>query len=385
MRVALVGTYPPTACGIATFTADVAESLGGAGLDVSVVPVLAKAPCCGIAIAQHDWSSYIDAAHKLNASGPDVVVVQHEFGIFGGIAGSYIVDFAEAVRAPLVLTLHTVLSPYSATQREVIDRLVALAETVIVFTETARRILVGQGLGDTTPIRVIPHGAPVEMYAQHDLALVRDSLGIAADTQVLSTFGLLSPGKGIELALAALAEIVVAEPRVVYLVAGRTHPAVEREFGETYRRQLVDLVHHLGLVDHVMFLDRFLTVAELAAVLSITDVFLTPYVGGDQIVSGALTFAVAAGCPVVSTPYRYAQDILADGAGLLVPFGDAHAFSDAVIALLADGPARTRARDAARLVAAAMNWPSIGRTIAALLVEVADSSDWRAFDLRHVS
>lgn len=378
MRVALVGTYAPTACGIATFTADVESSLTGAGLDVMVVPICTQVPRHGCAIGQHDRASYVDAAHELNTSDHEMVVIEHEFGIFGGAAGSYIVDFVEALRIPFVLTLHTVLSPYSVSQRDVIDRLIAEAAVVTVFTETARRLLYEQGLGGAAPIRVIPHGAPVELYADQDRAEIRRRMGLGMDDRVLSTFGLLSPGKGIELALGALAEVVLTEPRVIYIVAGRTHPEVDRQFGEAYREHLVSLVRALGLVDNVIFVDRFLTVQELASVLSITDVFLTPYVGCEQIVSGALTFAMAAGCPVVSTPYRYAQDLLADGAGVLAPFGDSHAFAEAVISLLADGPAQTRARAAARRVAHAMQWPAVGRSLAALLTEAAAMNEARA-------
>lgn len=391
MKAVLIGTYPPVACGIATFTADVEVSLRAAGVTVSVVPILPEpllavmagdtvplgqrtpqrwsGPC----IARNERVDYGLVAERINAAHHDVVIVEHEFGIFGGRDGEFLIDLVETLRVPVVVTLHTVLSPFSAHQGEVIRRICRCAAAVTVFTETARHMLIEQALADRAQIRVVPHGAPTEMYLDHDRVAIRRKLGLAPDALVLSTFGLLSPGKGIEVALAAFAEVVAAEPRAMYVVAGRTHPEVARLEGERYRDGLVELADRLGLSDRTVFLGRFLSVHELAELLAVTDVFCTPYIGGAQIVSGALTFALAAGCPVVSTPYRYAVDVLADGAGLLVGFGDSHAFAEAVLCLLAPGPDRARARQAARTAALDMAWPAVGIRIAALLGDVVNS------------
>jgi glycosyltransferase involved in cell wall biosynthesis len=371
MRVALIGTYPPVACGIATFTADVEGALADVGVDVTVIPVLESTDHRRLAIERHERASYVAAADAINRSGYDVVVIEHEFGIFGGEAGRYIVDLAEALRVPYALTLHTVLDTFPRHQGDVISRLCHRAAAVTVFTDSARRILLSQGLVDPAITRVIPHGAPIEMYADHDAADVRRRMGIGSDSPVLSTFGLLSPAKGIDLALTALVEVVAEHPLALYIIAGQTHPEVERRHGQEYRGRLVEQVDRLGLGGNVLFVNRFLTVHEVAELLSITAVFCTPYVGSDQTVSGALTFAVAAGCPIVSTPYQYAQDILADGGGVIVGFGDSHAFARAVITLLDETPARVHARPASRIVGRALAWPQVGRMIAELLAHVS--------------
>ncbi len=369
MRIAIVGTYPPTACGIATFTADISHSLGGAGLGVDVVPVIQgdETTDATIHIDKDDRSSYISAAQRLSGSNVDAVLIEHEFGIFTGHAGNSIVDFIDALTIPLAVTLHTVLSPYSPAQAEVIRRLCDRAVVVTVFTATARRLLLEQELVHADIVSVVPHGAPMELYATFDRSAVRDQFGIGPADRLISTFGLLSPGKGIELALTALVEIVEKHPRTMYVIAGRTHPEIERRDGQCYRQGLLHLIDELGLVDHVRIIDRFLEVRELAELLSITEVFCTPYVGSDQTVSGALTFAVAAGCAVVSTPYRYARDLLAHGAGILVDFDDAPAFARAVSELLDDGPRAEAARTAARIASSEMKWPTVGKALADLL------------------
>lgn len=375
MHVALIGTYPPMACGIATFTADVERALSGADLRVTVFGVSPDAnPNAnpndhpnGSSIVRDDRASYLTVAEEIRRAGCDSVLLQHEFGIFGGDDGDYVVELVEALPIPVTVTLHTVLSPFHEHQAEVIHRLCRAAAAVSVFTPTARRLLLEQELVHDSKIHVIPHGAPVEMYATYDGASVRRDLHLPADALVLATFGLLSPGKGIELALRALPAIVAAHPDAMYVIAGRTHPEVERRHGQAYRSQLLRTIDELGMHDHVTFIDRFLSVRELAQLLSITRTFVTPYVGSEQIVSGALTFALAAGCPVVSTPYRYACDVLAGGAGALVGFADEHALAAAVVTLLGDGAERDAAKLAAQRVGAAMRWPAVGRQIAEVL------------------
>ena len=257
---------------------------------------------------------------------------------------------------PVVVTLHTVLAEPSEAQSRTLRALCERADRVMVFTETARRMVVAQGLADPDRVRVVPHGAPDVLcetaWSDHgsdqpvpDLLTVGDEpIPVRPDQTVLSTFGLISASKGLEVAIRALPAITAAHPEVVYLVAGRTHPDVIDHEGESYRLGLTRLVRDLGLDQHVRFLDRFLTIEELARLLRRTDLYLTPYRSREQIVSGALTFAVAAGCPVVSTPYFYAEDLLASGAGRLVPFGDERALADAVLALLDSPEALAAAR-----------------------------------------
>ena len=387
MHVAIVGTYPPTRCGIATFTADVENALQLHDVKVTVIPVLdtfAPVPTAAddLVIRRDELGSYAAAARRINEVNCDVVLIQHEFGIFGGVSGAHIVRFVEALDPPYVVNFHTVLPKFLDAQKTVIQALSATAALVTVFTATARTLLIEQGLTAADKLLVVPHGAPMEMYRSVDQAAVRTHLGLPDSGPVLSTFGLLSEGKGIELAVRAVADLVTEFPDIRYLVAGRTHPGVLRHEGERYRQSIIALVHHLGLDQHVIFLDRFMDIHELADLLAITDVFCTPYHNCNQIVSGALTFALAAGCPVVSTPYLYARDVLADGAGILVPNGDIPAFANAIRQLLPGGSGAIEAREAACAASASLSWPAVGAQTREVLSsavarsEVDHASSW---------
>ena len=405
MHVAIVGTYPPTRCGIATFTADVEKALQLHDVKVTIIPVLdifapvpmpalpiasgqtAAAPMVqaqgtaesvlsdDLAIRRDDLGSYAAAARRINEVNCDVVLIQHEFGIFGGASGAHINQFVEALDPPYVVNFHTVLPKFSGAQSDVIKSLSASAALVTVFTATARALLIEQNLTPADKVRVVPHGAPMEMYDSVDQAEVRARLELPHSGPVLSTFGLLSEGKGIELAVEAVADLVAEFPDIRYLVAGRTHPGVLRHEGERYRQSIVALVKERGLDQHVVFLDRFMDIRELADLLAITDVFCTPYHNCNQIVSGALTFALAAGCPVVSTPYLYARDVLADGAGILVPTGDTQGFAKAIRQLLPGGSGAIGARKAARAASASLSWPSVGAQTRELLSSAVARSE----------
>lgn len=379
MHVAIVGTYPPTRCGIATFTADVEHALRMNGIDVTIIPVTN----CGDepgptdlngTIWHDDRSSYVRAATYLNELGCDVVLIQHEFGIFGGVAGGHLTAFTQALQVPYALTLHTVLPSFGEPEATNLRSLCADASVVTVFTSSARRLVLEQGIAAARQLQIIPHGAPAELYTMVDAAAVRRRLLLPETGPLLSTFGLLSEGKGIELAIRALADIVVDHPTVRYVVAGRTHPGVLRSQGERYRERLAGLADKLGLREHVVFLNEFLGIREVADLLAITDVFCTPYRGEDQIVSGALTFALAAKCPVVSTPYRYAQDMLADGAGILVASHDVNGFADALRRLLATGPERQAAVRAATNASKSLRWSTVGETISTVLADAISTN-----------
>lgn len=366
MHVAIVGTYPPTRCGIATFTADVESALRLAGTTVTVVPVTTDAASASLSITRDDPHTYVAAAFRLNALGCDAVLIQHEFGIFGGACGGHIRRLVEALSVPYVITLHTVLPVFSDDESQLVQALCRRAAAVTVFTGTARRLLLEQELVPARLLRVVAHGAPLELYSDVDGAQARKRLGLPVGVPVMSTFGLLSSGKGIELAIHAMALLSDRHPDLHYIVAGRTHPEVVKREGEQYRERLVALTEDLGLSERVMFVDRFLEIDELAGVLGISDVVCTPYRGEDQSVSGVLTFALAAGCPIVSTPYRYALDVLADGAGVIVDFDDADGFAGAIHNLF-DGPTSIRARAAARQASSQMPWPTVGAALSAVL------------------
>lgn len=371
MHVAIIGTYPPTRCGIATFTADVEMSLRELGITVTVVPVDADSydgPAGdGPSIISTDPHTYEAAAIWLNRSDVDVVLVQHEFGIHGGEAGVTLLRLTERLTVPYVVTLHTVLPHFSTSQATVLQDLCGRAAAVTVFTATARRLMLEQELASAHSLRVVPHGAPVQLYRAESSSETRRDLGLPPSGPVLSTFGLLSSGKGIELAIRSLPALVIEWPDLRLVIAGRTHPGVLRHEGERYRESLHAEAQALGVADHVIFLDRFLSVDEIASVLAATDVFCTPYRNEDQIVSGALTFALAAGCPVVSTPYRYAGDMLSGGAGIIVPLDDVDAYVAALQTVLRNGDGRDAALLAAKNISASLSWPSVARTLSRVL------------------
>ena len=374
MRVAIVSTYPPRPCGIGIFSRDlrsaILEADSSTAVDVvSIVRDQARQdePEVVAAIRQDVRSDYAAMARTVTSRGTDVVLVEHEFGIFGGEAGAFVLSLVEELAQPLVVTLHTVLSEPSVRQAEVLRALCRRATLVTVFTETAKRMVLEARVVSPERLRVVPHGAPGVLVAA--TGIPRPALERLEGRTVLSTFGLISAGKGIGVAISALPAIVAKHPDVLYLIAGQTHPEVVKAEGESYRLGLERLVRDLDLSDHVHFLDRFFTVEELAVLLSSTDLYLTPYRSREQIVSGALTFAVVAGCPVVSTPYFYAEDLLGSGAGVLVPFEDSQALAAAVVDLL-DHPAKLRAaRAEARRVGAGLTWPTVGAVTLGVLGE----------------
>ena len=382
MRVGVVSTYPPRACGIGTFSQDLRGALLGAD-GVAAVDLVAIVREDGAAqadevvtrIHQDQRGDYAAAAHVLERRGDDVVVIQHEYGIFGGQEGAHVLSLAAELRQPMVLTLHTVLSAPSVRQAETLRALCDQAALVCVFTETARRMVVEARLVPPERVRVVPHGGPTELLPRPDAqrrplrtgAAPSDAIG--ADRSVLATFGLISPGKGIEMAIAAMPAIVARHPKALYVIAGQTHPEVAKHHGEEYRISLERLARDLDLADHVVFDDRFLNLEDLSSMLAATTIYLTPYRSREQIVSGALTFAIVAGCPTVSTPYYYAEDLLASGAGMLVPFDDPAALAAAVNGLLEDPQRLERARAEARAVGRELAWPEVGRQTAAVLRE----------------
>jgi glycosyltransferase involved in cell wall biosynthesis len=339
-------------------------------------------------VSQSVRGDYLRAARLLGRLDVDVVLLEHEYGIFGGRDGEYVLSFARELSQPLVVTLHTLLTEPEPHQLKVLTALCKEAERVVVMTETARHLLLALDACAADKIRVVPHGAPALLRHRRDEQLAgRRPLYVAPvvggyeqmQTRfLLSTFGLLSAGKGLETVIEALPAIVERHPEVLYLIAGRTHPQVVRREGEKYRLELQRRVIDLGLEEHVEFDDRFLSIDELADLLAATDIFVTPYRNREQIASGALTFAIAAGCAAISTPYRYAEDVLASGAGRLVPFADPLALADAVCDY-ADRPDElAAARREARKLGSELVWPAAAESTAAVLREAATLARRRA-------
>ena len=336
----------PRRCGIATFTTDLELAVSALD-DVAETAIFAMSDAGGVycyppmvrmAIRQDEPDDYLKAAKAINGGGFDVACLQHEFGIFGGEAGNRVLTLIGALTVPLVTTLHTVLDQPSAAQRRVMDAIIAASARLIVMARKGREILIETYGVDPERIAVIPHGIPDVPYQPTDAAKQR--LGFAG-RRVILTFGLISPNKGIEVMIEAMPAIIAEVPDATYVVMGATHPHLLRDAGEAYRESLIARVRELGIEDHVVFLNRFVDRPELLDHIAMCDVYVTPYLVAAQMTSGTLAYSHGLGRPVVSTPYWHAAELLADGSGMLVPFGDPGSLGRAVAGLLGDEPART--------------------------------------------
>ncbi len=342
-RIALLGNFPPRRCGIATFTADVfasieenAECIVVAMKDAADTKVY-EAPVSHV-IRQDVAADYIYAARELNKAGMDIVSIQHEFGIFGGAAGEHLLLFLDTLKCAVVSTLHTVLKDPNDDQCRVLSAIVRRSARVVVMSSLGQEILIKRYNTPPQKIVVIPHGAPDRPFVTTDA--MKSRLGFA-ERDLLLTFGLLSPNKGIESVIRALPDIVAARPQALYVVLGATHPHQVLQDGEGYRDSLRALATELGVAGHVQFIDRYVDLDALIDYLTAADIYITPYLNPAQVTSGTLSYAVALGKPVVSTPYWHAEDLLGDGVGVLVPFNDAGGMAKAIGGLLADPDLRT--------------------------------------------
>jgi glycosyltransferase involved in cell wall biosynthesis len=368
ISIAFVGTYGPRRCGIATFTADVAQAI--AGNDGRALPIVLAVtepagqyqypPEVRFEIRQEVKADYARAAEFVNYSQVRLVSIQHEYGIFGGDDGGYILDFVRALRIPVIVTLHTVLKQPSANQAAIVRKLAAACQLVVVMSHVAKDLLEKSYGVDGSHVRIIPHGIPV-MDAQPDQRALKANFGVA-DRRVLLTFGLLSPNKGIETVIRALPAVVRSFPDLIYFVVGATHPVILRREGEAYRTMLEREAERLGVREHVVFRGQFVSAKELRQYLQAADIFVSPYLNEAQVTSGALSYAMGAGAAVVSTPYWHAQELLANGRGRLFPFKDHDALSATLLELLGSPAEMRRVRDAAVAFARSMAWPRIGDT-----------------------
>ena len=344
-KLGFIGDYLPRKCGIATFTADLCGAMASQyrSLDCSVVPVndIAEGydypPEVHFEFAQQELDSYRRAADFLNFSNVDIVCLQHEFGIYGGQAGRHILALLRDLRMPVVTTLHTVLREPSADQRRVMRELAELSSRLIVMSQRGREFLLDVYGVPADKIDVIAHGIPDMPFGDSNSS--KEQFGVEGKHVVL-TFGLLSPNKGIEFALQALPEVIREFPNLVYIVLGATHPNLVRDQGETYRLGLERMASDLGVGKNVIFYNRFVERHELIEFIAAADIYLTPYLEPAQITSGTLAYAFGCGKPVVSTPYWHAEELLADGRGVLVPFRDSAAIAREICALLRDEPQR---------------------------------------------
>jgi len=375
-RIALIGNYPPRRCGIATFTHDVSSAIRGTGLQVDIVAmddgmVEEYPPEVVLTIPDGDREAYRQAAEWLNVQKYDAVCLQHEYGIFGGPAGEYLLDLIRYLRMPVVMTLHTVLAAPNDDQRRVMDELLQLSERAVVMTRKGLDLLRRAHNVSADKVALVPHGIPDLPREARDSERAARGIG---DRDLLLTFGLLSPDKGIEYAIEAMAEVVKKHPTALYVFAGQTHPHIVRQHGEQYRNGLKARIEELGLSDNVRLDDGYLDDERLGRLLAAADVYVTPYLKKEQITSGTLSFAVGNGIPTVSTPYWHAEELLASGRGILVPARDPIALAKALERMLDDDVQRTAISQRALSIGQGMRWPVIGERYRDLLIEAKEDA-----------
>jgi glycosyltransferase involved in cell wall biosynthesis len=360
--MAMVGSHTPRQCGIATFTADLRAAIAARFPDLDSFVAAVTDPgqhypypeWVRLEIDQDDPSSYRRAAEVLNGKSLDVLSVQHEYGIFGGKAGAYLLDLLREVRMPVVTTLHTILAQPDPHQWMVMDEICRVSARMVVMSAHGANLLRRVHGVPARRIDLIHHGiAQVPFHANS-----KDRIGLGG-RRVILTFGLLAPDKGIENVIEAMPAILRVFPDAVYVVLGGTHPHVRARHGETYRAMLEGLARALGVADSVVFLNRFVPPGELSDFMAAADIYITPYLKMEQITSGTLAYALGAGRAVISTPYQYARELLAEGRGVLVPCRDPDAIARGVADLLGDDAKRMAMRRKAAEFGRTMAWPVV--------------------------
>jgi len=316
-------------------------------------------------------ADYPSAARWVDSRSFDIVSVQHEYGIWGGPDGAYVLDFIDGLKTPIVTTLHTVLQHPSPSQRSILSELVRASAATVVMSNSAAELLTRSYGTDPAHVEIVPHGVPYLPFVPSDT--VKPQLGLKGRKVILS-FGLLGPGKGYEAAIAAMPAVVRADPTAIYVIVGATHPEMIRREGESYRQKLVNLASQSGVANHVRFVGRYVDSTELGMWLTAADIFVTPYPNLEQIVSGTLAYAMGAGKAIVSTPYAYANERLADGRGHLVAAGSVDALADGLIELALNSELRAEHGRKAYAHSRGMLWPEVGASYRKIFARVAGLS-----------
>jgi glycosyltransferase involved in cell wall biosynthesis len=366
-RIAFIGNYLPRQCGIATFTTDLCEAIATEHSEITCIAVPVNDTPAGYSypgrvrfeLTEKDIDSYLRAADFLNINSVDLVCLQHEYGIFGGRAGSHILALLRELRMPIVTTLHTILREPDPDQRRVLQEVAGLSDRIVVMSTRGAEFLRDIYGVPSEKIDFIPHGIPDVPFV--DPSFHKDLFGVEGKTVLLS-FGLLSANKGIENVISALPGILAKHPNVVYIILGATHPHVIQHDGENYRLGLQWLAQEKGVESQVIFYNRFVSLEELIEFIGAADIYITPYLNEAQITSGTLAYTVGAGKAVISTPYWYAEEMLAEERGALVPFGDPAALADKVIDLLDNESNRHAMRKRAYMFGRDMIWPQVAQS-----------------------
>lgn len=363
-RMLFLGSFPPRECGIATFTKDVVDSFDARFATKSEIIAIDEpggetrvyGPEVVARLTQNDRGSYSDIAALVNAHPAQILDIQHEYGLFGGDDGSWVLDLINGVTKPVVLTLHTILPEPNENHRRVAQAICNAAQTISVHTETGRNMLIEKYGVNAHKITVIHHGVPDVPF--RETAVPKASFGFG-DRMVISTFGLINRGKGLEFAIEAMRDVVKTHPEALYLILGETHPTIRKREGEEYRESLQKLVGEYGLENNVKLVNKYLEFDELVNYLAATDIYLTPYLNPVQIVSGTLAYAMGCGKAIVSTPYLYASEVLAHHRGFLCEFRNAPSIATTLTALLDDPDLRRSTERRAYKFGRQMTWPNV--------------------------
>jgi len=374
-NVAFLSTYPPRACGLATFTQDLVRELDKVDL-LSRPRVIAVSDDqysysdrVMMELRQHDRDSYVSTADAINSSDIELLVIEHEYGIFGGKSGEYILNLVDRLQIPFVTTLHTVLPKPTRKQKKILKKLGEKSARVVTMANNTKPILEEVYHIDPSKVEVIHHGVPYRIVPTREKLKERHGL---AGRSVVSTFGLISPGKGLEYGIEAIAKVAKTHKDIIYLILGQTHPCIKRKSGETYREKLIKLVDKYGINDRVRFVDKYLTKDEIIYYLQMSDIYMTPYLGKDQAVSGTLAYAVGYGRVIVSTPYSYAKEMLAEGRGLLAEFRDAESLARQIRYVL-DHPEEKKEMEQKTLsLGRTMMWPNVANHYTSMIIDVLE-------------
>lgn len=333
MNIAFLSTYPPRECGLATFTQDLVMQLSRTH-STSQSRVIAVSnesleydDKVIMELKQNDRSSYKQMAFKINDSDIELLVIEHEYGIYGGDRGEYLLDLINNLQIPFVTTLHTVLPEPDDKQRHIVNTLARKGQKIITMAKNTIKILENAYGVDPSKIEVISHGVPYMPIKSREMLKAERGL---ENRFVISTFGLLGPGKGLEYGIEAIAKVAKTHKEVLYFILGQTHPAVKKEWGENYRKSLAKMVVEMGISDNIIFVNKYLMKEEIIHYLQLSDIYLTPYLNKDQAVSGTLAYAAGYGRVIVSTPYIYAKEMLSENRGLFAEFRDSESIADCI-------------------------------------------------------
>jgi glycosyltransferase involved in cell wall biosynthesis len=370
MNIAILSTYPPRECGIASFARDLKNNLAIWGQNVSILAITDKnsmydyPPEVVFELREDKKDDYNIAAEFLNSAEVDVVFIEHEYGIFGGRDGSFVLDFASNLNKPFILNTHTVLPHPGFRQRGILAKLGKKALAVICMTRRSSELLNRVYRIPVEKIYVVPHGVP--MFREKPRELLKKSYNIAGRTLV-TTFGFIGPGKGIELGIKAISILKEKYPDIIYLVAGETHPNLKKRMGETYRDSLLDLIEKLNVKDNIKFINRYISLEELGEILHMTDIYLTPYPHRNQAVSGTLSYAVGCGRAIVSTPYDYSLEILSEGRGLVASEANPEQLADLIDRILSNPQLKAQLEKRAMKLGKTMLWPEVAKSYVRIL------------------